>query len=123
MCAGITLYTPIKEWGGCDGKKMTIGVIGVGGLGTMGIKIANALGHEVVAISTSKGKEAIAKEKGATHFVVSTDPASMETMKGKVDLLLSTISANHDINLYMSLLAKKGTIVALGAVMQPHTVS
>jgi uncharacterized zinc-type alcohol dehydrogenase-like protein len=122
MCAGITLYSPIKHWGGLSGKKMTIGVVGIGGLGTMGIKIAKALGHDVVAISTSANKEAIAKEKGATHFVVSTDPESMATMKGKINLILSTISANHDINLYMSLLAKKGTIVEMGLVLKPHSV-
>ena len=122
MCAGITMFSPIKHWGGLDGKKMTIGVVGVGGLGTMGVKIAKAAGHDVVAISTSKNKEAAAKEKGATHFVVSTDPESMATMKGKVNLILATISADHDINHYMTLLAKKGTIVELGLVMKPHTI-
>ena len=123
MCAGITMYSPINYWGGCTGKKMTIGIVGIGGLGTMGVKIAKALGHDVVAISTSKNKEALAKEKGATHFVVSTDPESMASMKGRCHLILATISAEHDINLYMSLLTKKGTLVELGLVKKPHQVS
>jgi len=72
------MYDPLKFWGATKGKKMTIGIIGVGGLGTMGIKMAAAMGHKVVAISTSPAKEAMAKEKGATHFVVSTDEASMK---------------------------------------------
>ena len=122
MCAGITMYSPINHWGGCKGNKMTIGVVGVGGLGTMGIKIANALGHEVVAISTSKNKEELAKQKGAAHFVVSTDPESMKSMRGKCNLILATISADHDVNHYMTLLAKKGTIVELGLVKKPHTI-
>jgi len=122
MCAGITMYSPIKHWGGCKGQKMTIGVVGVGGLGSMGIKIAKALGHDVVAISTSKNKEAMAKERGATHFVVSTDPESMATMKGKINLILATISAEHDANHYMALLAKKGTLVELGLVLKPHSI-
>lgn len=57
LCAGITMYDPLKHWGACEGKKMTIGVVSVGGLGTMGIKLARALGHDVIAISTSKNKE------------------------------------------------------------------
>lgn len=116
------MYSPINHWGGLKGNKMTIGVIGVGGLGTMGIKIANALGHEVVAISTSKNKEELAKAKGASHFVVSTDAESMASMRGKCNLILATISADHDVNHYMTLLAKKGTIVELGLVLKPHTI-
>jgi alcohol dehydrogenase (NADP+) len=77
MCAGITMYSPLRDHGATAGKKMTIGVIGVGGLGTMGIKLAAALGHDVVAISTSPSKEEAARKKGATHYVVSTDPESV----------------------------------------------
>ena len=122
LCAGITMYSPLKYWKGLEGKKMTIGIIGIGGLGTMGVKLAKAAGHDVVAISTSAHKEASAREKGATHFVVSTDPESMATMRGKVNLILATISVDHDINHYMTLLAKKGTIVELGLVKKPHTI-
>ena len=106
LCAGITMYDPMRHWGATKGKKMTIGIIGVGGLGTMGVKLAKALGHDVVAISTSAGKESLAKEKGATHFVVSTDQESVKACAGKCDLILNTVSANHDLNVYMPLLAK-----------------
>ena len=111
LCAGITMYDPIKSYGGTKGKKMTIGIIGVGGLGTMGIKISNALGHNVIAISTSPQKEAMAKEKGAHHFVVSTDPESINKHAMTCDLILNTVSSTHDVNTYIKLLAKKGTIV------------
>ena len=77
LCAGITMWDPLRQWGATKGKKMTIGVVGVGGLGTMGIKLSKSLGHDVVAISTSVGKEDISREKGATHFCVSTDPLSI----------------------------------------------
>jgi len=123
LCAGITLYDPIKHWGGCEGKKMTIGIVGLGGLGTMGVKIARALGHDVVAISTSAKKEAMAKEKGATHFVVSTDPESVKKMEWTCDLILNTVSAKHDVNAYLPLLNKSGTIVQLGLVTETHTIS
>ena len=111
------MYDPLVHWGATAGKKMTIGIIGVGGLGTMGIKISKALGHDVVAISTSAGKEALAKEKGATHFVVSTNPESITANAGKCDIILNTVSADHDVNLYMPLLAKSGTMVQLGLAM------
>lgn len=111
MCAGITMYDPLKHWGATSGKKMTVGIIGIGGLGTMGVKIARALGHDVMAISTSANKESLAREKGATHFCVSTDPASIQANSGLCDLILNTISAGHDINTYLPLLAKSGTIV------------
>jgi len=111
MCAGITMYDPLRYWGATKGTKMVIGVVGVGGLGTMGIKISKALGHDVVAISTSAGKEAMAKEKGATHFVVSTDADSVANCPVKCNIILNTVSADHDLNVYLPLLAKSGTIV------------
>jgi len=96
MCAGVTLYDPMKHWGCLNKEKpKTVGIIGIGGLGTMGIKIAKAAGNRVVAISTSIGKEALAKEKGADAFVVSTYPESMKKEFAKCDLILNTISANH----------------------------
>jgi uncharacterized zinc-type alcohol dehydrogenase-like protein len=122
MCAGITMYDPLKHWGFVDSKPKVVGVIGVGGLGTMGIKIAKALGHTVVAISTSASKEAIAKERGATHFVVSTDDKTLEGVP-KCDIILNTVSANHDLNVYMKLLAKSGTLVQMGLVLTPHPVT
>lgn len=77
LCAGITMYSPLKYWNCTEGGK-TVGIVGIGGLGTMGIKLAKALGNEVVAISTSSKKEALAKEKGASAFVVSKDPESIK---------------------------------------------
>jgi D-arabinose 1-dehydrogenase-like Zn-dependent alcohol dehydrogenase len=73
LCAGITVYDPLKYWGACRGEKMTIGIVGIGGLGTMAIKMAKALGHRVVAISTNANKKKMALEKGADQFVVSSD--------------------------------------------------
>lgn len=77
----------------------------------MGIKIARALGHDVVAVSTSANKEEMARKKGATHFVVSKDPESMAKHAGMCDIILNTVAVNHDLNLYLPLLAKSGTLV------------
>jgi uncharacterized zinc-type alcohol dehydrogenase-like protein len=111
LCAGITMYDPMRSWGATKGEKMTIGIIGVGGLGTMGIKIAKALGHEVIAISTSLNKREMALEKGADRFIVSTDPESMSQGKDSCNLILNTVSCPHDVNLYIPLLHYGGTIV------------
>jgi uncharacterized zinc-type alcohol dehydrogenase-like protein len=89
----------------------------------MGVKIAAALGHTVVAISTSANKEKIALEKGAHHFVVSSDPESIKAQAGKCDIILNTVSVPHDLNVYLQLLAKSGTLVQLGGVGAPHSVS
>ena len=123
LCAGITMYDPLRHWGFTTTTGKTVGIIGVGGLGTMGIKLAKAMGHKVVAISTSSKKEALAKEKGATDFVVSTDPESIQKHAGSCDIILNTVSAEHDLNTYMPLVAKSGTLVQLGLVAKPHAVS
>jgi D-arabinose 1-dehydrogenase-like Zn-dependent alcohol dehydrogenase len=124
MCAGITLYDPLQYWGATKpGVKMCIGIIGIGGLGTMGIKMAKAMGHRVVAISTSANKAALAKEKGADAFVVSTDPASMTAETNKMDLILNTISANHQLAHYIPLLRTNGTLVQLGLTTELHSIS
>lgn len=102
---------------------MVIGIVGIGGLGTMGIKIAKALGHDVVAISTSAAKKEMAASKGATHFCVSTDAESLKAHAGMCNLILNTISADHDLNTYMPLLAKGGVMCELGLSMKPHTFS
>ena len=124
LCAGITLWDPLRHWGATKegAKKMTIGVIGIGGLGTMGIKLASALGHNVYAISTSSNKEQLAKDKGASGFVVSTDPKSMAAAASKMDLILNTVSAKHEVSHYLSLLRTNGTIVQLGLVAEAHSV-
>ena len=114
LCGGITMYSPLKHWGCLDGKKKTVGVVGIGGLGTLAIKLAKAMGHDVMAISTSDAKKKIALEKGANLFVASKDPESVKAGSGKCDLILNTVSANHDLNLYLPLLARDGTIVQIG---------
>lgn len=88
----------------------------------MGIKIAKALGHRVVAISRSKDKEAIAKQKGADVLVASSDPESIKSEAGSCDIILNTVSAVHDVNVYIPLMNKSGVIVQLGAVFAPHTI-
>jgi alcohol dehydrogenase (NADP+) len=123
LCAGITMYDPLRHWGflgDCKGK--TVGIVGVGGLGTMGIKIAKAQGHTVVAISRGTKKAEMAKVKGASHTVDSTDPASIEASP-KCDIILNTVSANHDLNVYLPLLAKNGNLVQIGAAPAPHAIS
>jgi uncharacterized zinc-type alcohol dehydrogenase-like protein len=78
LCGGITMYSPLKHWGCLDGKKKTVGIIGIGGLGTLGIKLAKAMGHDVMAISTTASKEQLAMQKGANLFCASTDPESVK---------------------------------------------
>ena len=102
---------------------MVIGVVGVGGLGTMGIKLAKALGHTVVAVSRSMDKEKLAIEKGADYYVASTDASAVASCPLKCDLILNTVGVKHDLNVYMPLLAQDGTLVQLGGNVYPHTVS
>ena len=120
------MYDPLRHWGavqaGKDGKKMCIGIIGVGGLGTMGIKLAHAMGHRVVAITTSAGKTDMAKAKGADAVVVSTDAASMAAEVGSCDIILNTVAAPHELGHYLSLVAESGTLVQLGVLAEAHSV-
>jgi len=122
FCAGITMYSPLGVHGATKGG-MRVGILGIGGLGQMGIKLAAAMGNTVTAISTSPRKEAVAREIGADHFVVSTDPESMKTAAGSLDLILNTVSATHEISTYLPLLARSGTIVQLGLSTNPHSIS
>jgi len=124
LCAGITMYEPLKHWGATvPGVKMVIGVAGIGGLGTMGVKIAKALGHEVVAISQSMKKEKLAKEKGADYYVASSDPESVKNCPVKCNLILNTVSVDHDVNTYLPLLRNGGTIIQLGLCTKPLNIS
>jgi len=122
FCAGITMYSPLVHWKAVNGG-MRVGIVGIGGLGQMGIKLAKAMGNSVTAISTSPKKEAAAKEIGADRFVVSTDPGSMKAAGMSLDLILNTVSANHNLNVYLPLLANKGVLVQMGLVLPPHPVS
>lgn len=112
MCAGITMYEPLCYHGFKDcGKKKVVGIAGLGGLGTMGVKLAKAMGHDVMVISTSASKEALAKEKGADMFCISTDEESLKANANKCDIILNTISANHEAMTYLPLLRSCGTLV------------
>lgn len=113
LCAGITTYSPLKRFGVGPGKK--IGVIGLGGLGHMGVKLAVAMGAEVAVITHSKGKESDAKKLGASSVILSTDPSQVEAAANNFDFILDTVSADHDLNLYLNMLKRSGTMVLVGA--------
>jgi uncharacterized zinc-type alcohol dehydrogenase-like protein len=112
MCAGITLYSPLKHWKAGLGKKVAI--IGFGGLGHMGVKIAHALGAEVTVISHSLKKQEDAKRMGADHFYASSDSKTFEKLKGYFDLIVNTVSVELDLSKYTNLLTLDGTMVIVG---------
>lgn len=121
LCAGITTWSPLRHWGVTKGKK--VGVIGLGGLGHMGVKFSHALGAHTVVFTTSKNKVADARRLGADEVVLSTDAQAMLAHAGTFDLLLDTVSADHDINAYLNLLTSDGTLVLVGAPEKPLQVS
>ena len=113
LCAGITTYSPLKRYGIKKGHK--VGVVGLGGLGHMAVKIAKALGAEVTIFSTSAGKEADAKKLGAKHFVLTTDIENFAPLENRFDFILNTVSAKHDFTPYLASLKIDGTMVLVGA--------
>jgi uncharacterized zinc-type alcohol dehydrogenase-like protein len=120
LCAGITLYSPLKNWKAGPGKK--VGVMGLGGLGHMGVKFAHALGAEVTVFSHTESKRADALAMGADHFVVTKDPSALTPLKSSFDLILNTVSAELDINLYLDLIKLDGTLVVIGLPGKPYAV-
>jgi alcohol dehydrogenase (NADP+) len=120
LCAGITTYSPLRHWN--IGKGHTVAIVGLGGLGHMGVKFAASFGADVTVLSTSAAKENDALSLGANHFEVTTNPDTMKRLQGKFDFILSTISAQHDYNQYLSLLKVNGTMVVVGVPPQPSTV-
>jgi uncharacterized zinc-type alcohol dehydrogenase-like protein len=112
LCAGITTYSPLKFAGVKKGQK--VAVVGLGGLGHMAVKFAVAFGAEVTMLSTSKSKEADAKKLGAKHFVLSSDPAAMKKLNSTFDVVVNTISANHDYEQYLRLLNVNGKMLVVG---------
>ena len=112
LCAGITTYSPIMHWK--MGKGHRVGVLGLGGLGHMAVKFAVSLGSEVTVLSTSKGKEADAKKLGAHHFAVTKDEAVVKSLRGHFDFIIDTVSAPHDMNMYLKLLRTDGALVLVG---------
>jgi alcohol dehydrogenase (NADP+) len=117
LCAGITTYSPLKKWGVGPGKKVAIA--GLGGLGHMGVKIAVAMGAEVSVLSTSPSKEEDAKKLGAHKFLNIRDAEATAAAAGSFDLILDTISANHDYNAYLALLGLEGVMVIVGVPSEP----
>lgn len=117
LCAGITTYSPLKRYKVKKGSK--VGVVGLGGLGHMAVKIAKAMGGEVTVFSTSPNKEADAKKLGAKHFVVSKEPSNFAKWAGKLDVIIDCVSASHDLAPYLTSLKKDGTMVLVGVPPEP----
>lgn len=114
LCAGITTWSPLRNWNVKEGDK--VGVIGLGGLGHMGIKFAHALGAKVIMITTSPGKSEDAKRLGADEVLISKDEEQMAKHAGSFDFLLNTVPVKHDINPYIGLLKRDATMVLVGAI-------
>jgi uncharacterized zinc-type alcohol dehydrogenase-like protein len=121
LCAGITTYSPMRHWGAAKGKK--VGVVGLGGLGHMGVKFARAFGAHVVVFTTSPNKKEDALRLGAHEVVLSKNANEMQKHTGSFDFILDAVSAQHDINAYIQLLAVDGTITLVGAPEKPLPVS
>jgi uncharacterized zinc-type alcohol dehydrogenase-like protein len=121
LCAGITTYSPMRHWGVTKGKK--VGVVGLGGLGHMGVKFAHALGAQVVVFTTSPKKKEDALRLGADEVVVSRNADEMQKHIGSFDFILDAVSADHDINAYLSLLRRDGHLTLVGAPEKPLAVS
>ena len=120
LCAGITTYSPLRHWKVGPGSK--VGIVGIGGLGHVAIRLARAMGAKVTVFTTSPGKIAGAIALGAHAVVVSTDAGQMAAQTGKLDFILDTISAQHDINAYLALLRIDGTLCLVGAPAEPLPV-
>lgn len=112
LCAGITMYSPLRHWEVGAGSRVAI--VGLGGLGHMGLKLAKAMGAAVTLFSRSPGKEADARRLGADRIVISTDPAQMAAVAGRFDLIIDTVPYVHDVNPYVPTLATDGTLVMVG---------
>ena len=121
LCAGVTTYSPMRHWGVNKGKK--VGVVGLGGLGHMGVKIAHALGAHVVVFTTSPNKKDDALRLGADEVVISKHADEMQKHAGSFDFILDAVSADHDINAYINLLRRDGNITLVGAPNKPLPVS
>jgi uncharacterized zinc-type alcohol dehydrogenase-like protein len=120
LCAGITTYSPLRHWK--IGKGHKVGVVGLGGLGHMGVKFANAFGAHVVLFTTSPGKAADAKKLGAHEVVISKNEDEMEKHEKTFDFILDTVAAQHDLDAYLSLLKRDGTLTLVGAPPDPLPV-
>lgn len=121
LCAGITLYSPLKHWKAGPGKKVAI--VGLGGLGHMGVKLAHAMGAEVTVLSQSLRKQEDGRRMGADHFYATSDPATFEKLQRSFDLIVNTVSGELDWNEYLKLLKVDGSMVMVGLPENPHLVA
>ena len=118
LCAGITTWSPLRHWNAGPGKK--VGIVGIGGLGHMGVKLAKALGAHVVAFTTSPDKVKAAHALGADEVVISKDDAQMAQHTGSFDFILNTVAAPHNLDAFVTLLKRDGTMTLVGAPASPH---
>ncbi|HSC89873.1 MAG TPA: NAD(P)-dependent alcohol dehydrogenase [Polyangiaceae bacterium] len=118
LCAGITTYSPLRHWGAGPGKK--VGIVGLGGLGHMGVKIAHALGAHTVAFTTSENKREAAKTLGADEVVVSRNASEMQAHLGSFDMILNTVAVSHDLDAFTTLLKRDGALVLVGVPEHAH---
>lgn len=118
LCAGITTWSPLRHWK--VGPGQTVGVVGIGGLGHMGIKLAHALGPQLVAFTTSESKRQDALDLGADHVVVSRNRDEMKAWTGKLDFILNTVAASHNLDAFTSLLKRDGTMCLVGVPEHAH---
>ncbi len=118
LCAGITTFSPLRQWQAGPGTR--VGVVGLGGLGHMAVKLANAMGAEVTLFTTSPGKAEDAKRLGAHEVVVSRDPAEMKRVRNSLNLIIDTVGTPHDLEPELAALRRDGTLVLLGGSPQPH---
>ncbi|MDD5279264.1 NAD(P)-dependent alcohol dehydrogenase [Acidithiobacillus sp.] len=118
LCAGITTYSPLRHWQVGPGKK--VGIVGLGGLGHMGVKLAHAMGAHVVLFTTSPGKIEDGKRLGADAVCISTDPKQMAEQANSFDFILNTVAASHNLDAFLSLLKRDGTMTLVGVPAEPH---
>jgi len=121
QCAGITTYSPLRHWKVGKGKK--VGVVGLGGLGHMGVKFSHSFGAHTVVFTTSPNKTADAKRLGADEIIVSKNADEMQKQAGSFDFILDCVSAEHDLNAYLNLLRREGTLCLVGAPEKPAPVA
>jgi uncharacterized zinc-type alcohol dehydrogenase-like protein len=121
LCAGITTYSPLRHWNAGPGKKVAI--VGLGGLGHMGVKLAHAMGAEVTVLSQSLRKKEDGLKLGADHYYATSDPKTFEELRGTLDLIISTVSAPLDLGAFLSLLKTDGALVNVGAPEEPVSLN
>ena len=121
LCAGITTYSPLRHWKVGKGHKLA--VLGLGGLGHMAVKFGVSFGADVTVLSTSASKEEAAKALGAHHFIVTKDKEQVASVKNSFDFILDTVSAEHDMNMYLGMLKTNGVHICVGAPSNPHKIS